>query len=254
MKPLLSRLIPICGLVCNKKSISISAYPIFNQVPSREVDKSEQRFWSHWNKETKEFFLQFSFKLSDPRNLGGAPRPPPPAMVYNLTSNLSFLTTTQCQQSNTILTGASTSKACPSSISAATSTTGLWQKVLLIVHICQQFHIYLGTEARLLIHHDYLICHTYFIIIRTLKPIIRALTLHLSAFSFSHQALLHRRRNQKQVKCTFQFFYCYCGNKCASSLLSFTSCCSTGVSIISKNGVFYKSSYLRFEFLLGMQN
>merc|ERR1712013_550923 len=31
----------------------------------------------------------------------------------------------------------------------------------------------------------------------------------------SYQALLHRRRNQKQVKCTFQFFYCYCGNKCA---------------------------------------
>ena len=28
----------------------------------------------------------------------------------------------------------------------------------------------------------------------------------------------------------------------------------TGVSINSKNGVFYKSSYLRFEFLLGMQN
>merc|ERR1712223_559803 len=51
------------------------------KVPSREGDKSEQRFWSHWNKETKEFFLQFSFKLSVPRNLGVAPRPPPPAMV-----------------------------------------------------------------------------------------------------------------------------------------------------------------------------
>ena len=24
------------------------------QVPSREVDKSDIRFWSHWNKETKE--------------------------------------------------------------------------------------------------------------------------------------------------------------------------------------------------------
>merc|ERR1719187_3155509 len=45
------------------------------KVPSREVDKSEQRFWSHWNKETKEFFLQFSFKLSDPR--GGSAMPPP---------------------------------------------------------------------------------------------------------------------------------------------------------------------------------
>merc|ERR1712227_1106197 len=30
------------------------------KVPSREVDKSENRFWTHWNRETKEFFLQFS--------------------------------------------------------------------------------------------------------------------------------------------------------------------------------------------------
>jgi len=54
------------------------------KVPSREVDKSETRFWSHWNKETKEFFLQFSFKLVDPRGGGGA-RPPPPAVVPNPT-------------------------------------------------------------------------------------------------------------------------------------------------------------------------
>ncbi len=32
------------------------------KVPSREVDKSEGRFWSLWNKDTKEFFLQFAFK------------------------------------------------------------------------------------------------------------------------------------------------------------------------------------------------
>merc|ERR1740129_849147 len=48
------------------------------KVPSREVDKSEGRFWSHWNKETKEFFLQFSFKLVDPAK---AARPPPPALI-----------------------------------------------------------------------------------------------------------------------------------------------------------------------------
>jgi len=48
------------------------------KVPSREVDKSDTRFWSHWNRETKEFFLQFSFKLVDPR-AGG--RPPPPALI-----------------------------------------------------------------------------------------------------------------------------------------------------------------------------
>jgi len=47
------------------------------KVPSREVDKSEGRFWSHWNKETKEFFLQFSFKLIDPaKNQRGGPAPP----------------------------------------------------------------------------------------------------------------------------------------------------------------------------------
>ena len=49
------------------------------QVPSREVDKGETRFWSHWNKETKEFFLQFSFKQDQSRS---AARPaPPPAMA-----------------------------------------------------------------------------------------------------------------------------------------------------------------------------
>lgn len=32
------------------------------KVPSREVDKTEDKFWTHWNKETKQFFLQCSFK------------------------------------------------------------------------------------------------------------------------------------------------------------------------------------------------
>ncbi|OQV15737.1 Splicing factor 3A subunit 2 [Hypsibius exemplaris] len=32
------------------------------KVPSREVDKTEEKFWTHWNKETKQFFLQFAFK------------------------------------------------------------------------------------------------------------------------------------------------------------------------------------------------
>jgi splicing factor 3A subunit 2 len=53
------------------------------KVPSREVDKSEGRFWSHWNKETKEFFLQFSFKLVDPNKQAGN-RPggvPPPNVI-----------------------------------------------------------------------------------------------------------------------------------------------------------------------------
>jgi len=28
------------------------------KIPSREIDKHEQRFWTHWNKDTKQFFLQ----------------------------------------------------------------------------------------------------------------------------------------------------------------------------------------------------
>jgi len=51
------------------------------KVPSREVDKSEGRFWSHWNKETKEFFLQFSFKLVDPNKQANAKPVPPPAVI-----------------------------------------------------------------------------------------------------------------------------------------------------------------------------
>ncbi|XP_056098139.1 splicing factor 3A subunit 2 [Rhinichthys klamathensis goyatoka] len=33
------------------------------KVPSREIDKAETRFWTHWNRETKQFFLQFHFKM-----------------------------------------------------------------------------------------------------------------------------------------------------------------------------------------------
>lgn len=33
------------------------------KVPSREVDKSEGRLWTYWNKEAKQFFLQFAFKV-----------------------------------------------------------------------------------------------------------------------------------------------------------------------------------------------
>lgn len=49
------------------------------KVPSREIDKAENRFWTHWNKETKQFFLQFHFKMEKaiPQSSG----PPPPASV-----------------------------------------------------------------------------------------------------------------------------------------------------------------------------
>jgi len=53
------------------------------KVPSREVDKDSKRFWTHWNKETKQFFMQFAFKY-DPKiggmggPMGGPPMGGPP--------------------------------------------------------------------------------------------------------------------------------------------------------------------------------
>ncbi|KFM80423.1 Splicing factor 3A subunit 2, partial [Stegodyphus mimosarum] len=47
------------------------------KVPSREVDKSEGKFWVMWNKETKQFFLQFSFKV-EPKVIKLPPPPPLP--------------------------------------------------------------------------------------------------------------------------------------------------------------------------------
>ena len=48
------------------------------KVPSREVDKSENRFWTLWNKETKEFFLQFAFKNNPIQDKNKPPMPGPP--------------------------------------------------------------------------------------------------------------------------------------------------------------------------------
>uniref|UniRef100_A0A8C9U2V9 Splicing factor 3a subunit 2 n=1 Tax=Serinus canaria TaxID=9135 RepID=A0A8C9U2V9_SERCA len=44
------------------------------KVPSREIDKAEGKFWTHWNRETKQFFLQFHFKMEKPP---APPQPPP---------------------------------------------------------------------------------------------------------------------------------------------------------------------------------
>lgn len=44
------------------------------KVPSREVDK----FWTYWNKDTKQFFLQFSFKVEPKAPVSMRPPPPPP--------------------------------------------------------------------------------------------------------------------------------------------------------------------------------
>lgn len=78
------------------------------KVPSREVEKSDNKFWTHWNRDTKQFFLQFAFKNEAkkgqptmiirggmmppmlpvpppprPPIFGGVP-PPPPMMGNNL--------------------------------------------------------------------------------------------------------------------------------------------------------------------------
>uniref|UniRef100_A0A2K5EX73 U1-type domain-containing protein n=1 Tax=Aotus nancymaae TaxID=37293 RepID=A0A2K5EX73_AOTNA len=57
------------------------------KVPSREIDKAEGKFWTHWNRETKQFFLQFHFKMEKPpapptlpAGPPGAKRPPPSLM------------------------------------------------------------------------------------------------------------------------------------------------------------------------------
>ena len=61
------------------------------KIPSREVDKSENKFWSLWNKDTKEFFLQFAFRPTDSQRGGRGPPmphpnflPPPPRPPQNL--------------------------------------------------------------------------------------------------------------------------------------------------------------------------
>ncbi|KAF0287306.1 Splicing factor 3A subunit 2 [Amphibalanus amphitrite] len=50
------------------------------KVPSREVEKSEEKFWTLWNKDTKQFFLQFAYKLEPKpvRPPGPPPTIPPP--------------------------------------------------------------------------------------------------------------------------------------------------------------------------------
>jgi splicing factor 3A subunit 2 len=56
------------------------------KVPSREVKKTDNKFWTHWNRDTKQFFLQFAFKneakkpttiIARPGNMMGGVPPPP---------------------------------------------------------------------------------------------------------------------------------------------------------------------------------
>jgi splicing factor 3A subunit 2 len=50
------------------------------KIPSREVDKNEGKFWTHWNRDTKQFFMQFHFKLPDDPTRTQLP-PPKPLMA-----------------------------------------------------------------------------------------------------------------------------------------------------------------------------
>lgn len=61
------------------------------KVPSREIDKAEMKFWTHWNRETKQFFLQFHFKMDKPVVIQpiptvtlGVKRPTPPALMNGI--------------------------------------------------------------------------------------------------------------------------------------------------------------------------
>ncbi|XP_030074683.1 splicing factor 3A subunit 2 [Microcaecilia unicolor] len=61
------------------------------KVPSREIDKAETKFWTHWNRETKQFFLQFHFKMEKPVVPQTVPapspavkRPAPPTLMNGL--------------------------------------------------------------------------------------------------------------------------------------------------------------------------
>lgn len=46
------------------------------KVPSREVEKTDNKFWTHWNKDTKQFFLQFAFKNEAKKAVTIIGRPP----------------------------------------------------------------------------------------------------------------------------------------------------------------------------------
>ena len=74
------------------------------------------------------------------------------------------------------------------------------------------------------------------------------------------QTLLHRHPwNSKMIKGDYfvAFLWMSCNREdgiSAKSKCSCSVCGKTGVSKSSKNGVFYKSSYLRFDFFISMQN
>jgi len=53
------------------------------KVPSREIDKSEDKFWTHWNTESKQFFLQLSFKNESSKSMQYMDQMQVPGMLLN---------------------------------------------------------------------------------------------------------------------------------------------------------------------------
>ena len=95
LSPLLSPPSPFLSLSLSfSLSLHISVFPIppsLPQIPSREVDRAEEKFWMEWNPDTKQFFLQFHFRQDEklgpsgpmtknlpPKQQQNFPPPPPP--------------------------------------------------------------------------------------------------------------------------------------------------------------------------------
>jgi|UniRef100_A0A914R6K5 splicing factor 3A subunit 2 len=57
------------------------------KIPSREADKSEDKFWSYWNRETRQYFMQFAFRADNQGSqMGGSGMvlaPPQRPMFFN---------------------------------------------------------------------------------------------------------------------------------------------------------------------------
>uniref|UniRef100_A0A1I7XIW8 Origin recognition complex subunit 2 n=1 Tax=Heterorhabditis bacteriophora TaxID=37862 RepID=A0A1I7XIW8_HETBA len=60
------------------------------KIPSREVDKSE-KFWTMWNKDTKQFFLQVAFRIDSRVAHDDLPPAPPPVMNAPMASQPMFV-------------------------------------------------------------------------------------------------------------------------------------------------------------------
>ena len=57
------------------------------KIPSREADKTEDKFWSYWNRETRQYFMQFAFRADNQGSQMGGPgmvlAPPQRPMFFN---------------------------------------------------------------------------------------------------------------------------------------------------------------------------